>query len=344
MKICVIRHGETDWNAIGRLQGREDIPLNESGRQQAKSCALALAGEKWHAVFTSPLQRAKETATIIAEILGIAEVIEDENLSERDYGKASGLLPEERATRFPDGKYDGIEPWEPLRDRVFGAVKNAAEKFFPKNIIIVSHGAAINSVLAEISNHEIGTGKTRLKNACINMFSFAERVLNLDAHNKSHEDFFIIRKANADDAPALVELYHEHLTKLPPKETPAIATWREKIARFEADSMYHLFVGEIGGRVVSAVTLVAIENLTRNMRPYAIIENVVTHADFRGNGYARLLMAKASDTAAALGCYKIMLLTGSKNESTLRFYENCGFNANDKTGFVKWLEKPAGYA
>jgi|GEM_PF-103885 len=339
MKICILRHGETDWNAQGRLQGKEDIPLNENGRQQAERCGPALrhCEEKWDAIVTSPLKRAKETALIIAEILGIAYVFEDENLSERDYGKASGLFPEERRARFPDGNFEDMEPWESLRDRVYGAVIKSAEKMYPKNIIIVSHGSAINSVLAEISNHEIGTGKTRLKNVCMNMFSYEERLLKLVFHNKSCEDFFIIRKANQSDAEVLMDLYLNHLTSNPAKEPQDVRLWREKIAGFETNPMYNIFVGEIDGCVVSSVTLVAIENLTRNMRPYAIIENVVTYADFRGKGYAAALMEKSTETAAALGCYKIMLLTGTKEESTLRFYEKCGFNRDDKTGFIKWL-------
>jgi GNAT superfamily N-acetyltransferase len=146
-----------------------------------------------------------------------------------------------------------------------------------------------------------------------------------------------IRKATRSDAEALMDLYCNHLTSRPPKEPQDINAWQEKLARFETDPMYNILVGEINGRVVSSVTLIAIENLTRNMRPYAIIENVVTHEDFRGNGYAKILMQKASDIAAALGCYKIMLLTGAKEESTLRFYESCGFNKNDKTGFIKWI-------
>lgn len=153
-----------------------------------------------------------------------------------------------------------------------------------------------------------------------------------------------IRKATPADAEILRELYHGHLTKHPPKESQDTNAWREKIARFEADPMYHLLVGEADGRVVSAVTLVAVENLTRNLRPYAIIENVVTHADFRGHGYAATLINHASEIAAALGCYKIMLLTSAKTDDTLRFYEKCGFNRRDKTGFIKWLEKPEGYA
>jgi len=146
-----------------------------------------------------------------------------------------------------------------------------------------------------------------------------------------------IRKAAPADAEALHELYHNHLTTSPPKEPQDMADWREKIAVFEANPLYHLLVGEIDGRVLSSVTMIIMENLTHNMRSYAVIENVVTHVDHRGNHYATELMNKASEIALAHGCYKIMLMTGLKKESTLRFYENCGYNKEDKTGFVKWV-------
>ena len=146
-----------------------------------------------------------------------------------------------------------------------------------------------------------------------------------------------IRTATAADAESLYDLYHNHLTSNPPIEPQDMAIWSEKIARFENDPFYHLLVGEVDGNIVSSVTLVVIENLTHNIRPYAVIENVVTHADHRGNHYATALMESASKIAAGLGCYKIMLMTGSKKESTLNFYGYCGYNRNDKTGFIKWL-------
>ena len=148
---------------------------------------------------------------------------------------------------------------------------------------------------------------------------------------------FLIRKATPADAEALHDLYFNHLTANPPKESQDMAVWREKLARFEADPLYHLLVGEAGGRVVSSVTLVIIENLTNNMRPYAVIENVVTHADYRGRNYATELMNRACEIAAEHGCYKIMLLTGSKKDCTLAFYEKCGFERNEKTAFIKRL-------
>ena len=147
----------------------------------------------------------------------------------------------------------------------------------------------------------------------------------------------VIRKATPVDAEALRDLYFNHLTAYPPQETQDMAIWREKLTRFECDPLYHLLVGEIENRIVSSVTLIVIENLTHNLRPYAVIENVVTHADYRGRHYATELMNKASEIASEFGCYKIMLLTGSKKDSTLKFYENCGYNKNDKTAFIKRL-------
>ncbi len=146
-----------------------------------------------------------------------------------------------------------------------------------------------------------------------------------------------IRKAESKDAEALLELYQHHLTAHPPEEPQDLARWREMIGRFHADRNYHLLVGELDGAPVASVTAVVVENLTHNTRPYALIENVVTHRDHRGKGVAFALMERAAQIAKEAGCYKIMLLTGSKLDSTLRFYERCGFNSVDKTGFIRWI-------
>jgi len=188
MNICLIRHGETDWNASGRLQGREDIPLNENGMLQAAQCALALKSREWRAIFTSPLKRARQTANILAGILNIPELYEDAGLMERDYGKASGLLPEERAARFPDGNWEGVEDWDALRDRACGAITSIAERFPDGDVIVVTHGGVINSILAELSNCEIGSGKTRLKNACVSMLEYRDKAMRIVFYNKTVED------------------------------------------------------------------------------------------------------------------------------------------------------------
>ncbi|MFA6731022.1 MAG: histidine phosphatase family protein [Candidatus Izemoplasmatales bacterium] len=188
MNICLIRHGETDWNAIGKLQGREDIPLNDNGKLQAEKCALSLKNGNWKAIYTSPLLRARQTADILARILGVHEVRENIDLIERDYGMASGLTVEERKKLFPDGVYKDIEDWYVLRDRVYGAILRSADELPSDDIIIVSHGSAINSILAELSNHAIGTGKTRLKNACMNMLKYKNQLLSIVFYNKSADE------------------------------------------------------------------------------------------------------------------------------------------------------------
>ncbi|MBO5523903.1 MAG: GNAT family N-acetyltransferase, partial [Roseburia sp.] len=82
---------------------------------------------------------------------------------------------------------------------------------------------------------------------------------------------------------------------------------------------------------------VIIPNLTRNQRPYAFVENVITDEAYRKRGLATACLNFAKELAQAENCYKMMLLTGSKKESTLHFYEQAGYNRNDKTAFIQWL-------
>ncbi|MBN2812749.1 MAG: histidine phosphatase family protein, partial [Bacteroidales bacterium] len=120
--LTIIRHGETDWNSTGRLQGCEDIELNHTGRGQAHRLATYLGRENWDAIVSSPLKRAYETARIIASSLSLNKIEVIEKLRERDYGEASGLLPDERRSRFPNGEIPGQEPFEHLRARAMEAV------------------------------------------------------------------------------------------------------------------------------------------------------------------------------------------------------------------------------
>ena len=80
-----------------------------------------------------------------------------------------------------------------------------------------------------------------------------------------------------------------------------------------------------------------IPNLTRSVRPYAFVENVVTHAEHRRKGYAGECLAYAKKIAEQENCYKMMLLTGSKKSETLHFYEKAGYNSSDKTAFIQWI-------
>lgn len=143
----------------------------------------------------------------------------------------------------------------------------------------------------------------------------------------------VIREINSNDYEGLMALYlHLHETEIPPFDT-AKSVW-EKIL---ADENYHIIVAVEDELIVSSCTVVVVPNLTRGARPYARVENVVTHADYRGKGLATACLDRAREIAAAAGCYNIALLTGSKKESTLKFYENAGYKRGEKTGFIIWL-------
>lgn len=103
------------------------------------------------------------------------------------------------------------------------------------------------------------------------------------------------------------------------------------------DKNYHIVVAIEDEKIVSTCVLVIIPNLTHQQRPYALIENVVTDINYRKKGLATACLEYAKEVAITKNCYKIMLLTGAKDESTLRFYETAGFNQNDKTAFIQWL-------
>ena len=144
----------------------------------------------------------------------------------------------------------------------------------------------------------------------------------------------MIREIREHELDELFNLYlHLHESGIPEMTEHLARTW-DTILR---DEHHHIIVCEIDGKLVSSCVCVIIPNLTRGVRPYAFIENVVTHADFRGHGYATSCLAYAKEIAVRENCYKMMLLTGANDEGTLRFYERAGFNCTDKTAFVQWL-------
>jgi GNAT superfamily N-acetyltransferase len=145
----------------------------------------------------------------------------------------------------------------------------------------------------------------------------------------------VVREINENELSQLLELYlHLHEKSVPQISEHLSTTWN----RILQDENHHIIVKEIDNKIVASCVCVIIPNLTRNIRPYAFIENVVTNADYRGCGYATECLNYAKQIAIKENCYKMMLLTGSKDDKTLSFYNNAGYNSADKTAFIQWLE------
>lgn len=144
----------------------------------------------------------------------------------------------------------------------------------------------------------------------------------------------MVREIAENELNELLKLYlYLHEETVPEMTAHLKSTWDAVLQ----DKNHHILIKEADGRIVSSCVCVIIPNLTRNIRPYAFIENVVTHADYRGKGYATECLNYAKEIAQKADCYKMMLLTGSRQETTLTFYRNAGYNNTDKTAFIQWL-------
>ncbi|MBR2798192.1 MAG: GNAT family N-acetyltransferase [Clostridia bacterium] len=145
----------------------------------------------------------------------------------------------------------------------------------------------------------------------------------------------MVREIERTELNDLLALYtHLHEKSIPEWSDHLKHTW-ETILQ---DRNHHIIVNIVDGKLVSSCVCVVIPNLTRGIRPYALIENVVTHSDHRGMGYATACLDYAKALAEREHCYKIMLLTGSRDAATLRFYERAGYNSREKTAFTQRLE------
>ncbi|UKS28525.1 GNAT family N-acetyltransferase [Paenibacillus sp. HWE-109] len=145
------------------------------------------------------------------------------------------------------------------------------------------------------------------------------------------ETVVAIRTIYKNELPKLLELY-KHLNKDDPELN--VEDLDSLWGKIYNDLNMHYIVVDKDNQLVASCVLVIIPNLTRNARPYGLIENVVTHADFRRKGYGAAVLKKALEIAWEQNCYKVMLMTGSKEEGTLLFYENAGFKKGVKTGFI----------
>ena len=144
----------------------------------------------------------------------------------------------------------------------------------------------------------------------------------------------MVREIVNEDFDGLMELYTQlHNNPFPQKTDEIINLWKTILN----DENHHLIVAVEDNKIVASCVCVIIPNLTHNQQPYAFVENVITDEAYRKRGLATQCLNFAKDIAIKNNCYKLMLLTGSKEESTLNFYRKAGYNSNDKTAFIQWI-------
>jgi 2,3-bisphosphoglycerate-dependent phosphoglycerate mutase len=178
-EICLVRHGETLWNKETRLQGSQDIALSPLGVLQAKTVAEHLRNETWHAIYSSDLTRAYDTAKYIRSAIGLSIPHHvDQRLRERHYGPLEGLTRAEILQRYPDFHapddetvIPGVEKHADLRQRVYQAIHEVATLHRGKRIIIVSHGGSIHAFLYKITGR---LPKQRIGNTAMTRITWEE--------------------------------------------------------------------------------------------------------------------------------------------------------------------------
>jgi uncharacterized phosphatase len=178
--IGLLRHGQTNWNIDFRLQGVTDIPLNETGIAQAKTAGAVIAelaeqGEVWDLLLSSPLSRARDTAVMVGEAIGIDGINIEELLLERSFGIAEGLSHEEWKAQFADTNHvPGGESLEALEARSWVLLQHLLDRHQGRRVLTVSHGALIRTLLRLVSQGEFPREGERLGNACLSVLEHTD--------------------------------------------------------------------------------------------------------------------------------------------------------------------------
>ena len=141
-----------------------------------------------------------------------------------------------------------------------------------------------------------------------------------------------VRKIKEHELEQLLSLYNFLIPEDP--KLKINSTLRKHWNEILSDPSLLYLVIEEEGKIVSSITMAIIKNLTRSARPYALIENVITHPDYRKKGYGTGILKKAVEIARKENCYKVMLMTSNKDNETFRFYEKAGFDRKEKTAFI----------
>ena len=145
--IALVRHGETEWNRLGKVQGHSNIPLNDAGRAQAAGAGEALRGGDYEVLVSSPLDRANETAEIIGRAVGLEVSGHYDGLKERFYGVAEGMTATEYYATFPDRQATNAETLDELTERAVATLRDIAASSGGRDVIAVAHGGLIAAVL-----------------------------------------------------------------------------------------------------------------------------------------------------------------------------------------------------
>lgn len=197
MNIFLLRHGETDWNQAGRLQGHADIPLNQNGRLQISQAAEVLSDlyPVMDLILSSPLSRARESAEIVADRLAYkkTDIIVEPLLVERCFGAGEGLTIMERSEKYPDDIYPGMESFEDLSKRarlVFDQIVASFED--KKNILVVAHGAILYAIVTAITDGQIPYGgkSVKFEPGSIYLVNYFDRMIELAKYNNEDRQNF----------------------------------------------------------------------------------------------------------------------------------------------------------
>lgn len=178
--LYLVRHGETDWNRARRIQGSTDIPLNDLGRSQAREAGDLLARRRFVAVVASPLSRATETGSLIAERLGLPAPELVAAVAERRYGEAEGLTGTQVEARFPAGTpVPGRESRAALVARVLPALADIARRHDGGSVVVATHGAVIRAVVNHVSPDTDAHLGVPIRNGSIHSFELVGDALTL---------------------------------------------------------------------------------------------------------------------------------------------------------------------
>ncbi|WP_064093208.1 histidine phosphatase family protein [Rossellomorea aquimaris] len=189
-QICLVRHGQTEWNLLGKLQGQTDIPLNETGKFQAEECREYLKDVNWDALITTSLKRARQTAEIINKELHLPIIVMD-HFIERYFGVGEGMIRRKREKEYPDFIFPEMESQDDLFKRIDEGLKVVNQEFHNHKVLIVAHGAVINAILSRF--HKGKLDSIKLFNGCLTNIQFEHNEwkvhdFNFVNHLSEHKD------------------------------------------------------------------------------------------------------------------------------------------------------------